>query len=164
MPRPGPLQRRSADSTCSSSRRSKQKAERTERLRTAIKARASAHLEHYPGAGSASALQCLGLLRWSRSRGQKIYSRPPRGGISSLPGGWAAAHRGGGATKMRMGRQRHFYGLNHLHYPTTRTCRCARPFDRRLISSLDPWPWSSFRFDYRRDPFLLAMDPVPLIS
>ncbi len=39
--------------------------------------------------------------------------------------------------------------------------RCARPFDRRLISCLDPWPWSSFRFDYRQDPFRLAMDPIP---
>jgi hypothetical protein len=60
-----------------------------------------------------------------------------------------------------MGRQRHFYGLNHLHYLTIRTGRCARPFDRRLVSSPDPWPWSTFRFDYRQDPFLLATDRMP---
>jgi len=59
-----------------------------------------------------------------------------------------------------MGRQRHFYGLNRLHYLTTGTCRCARPFDRRLVSSPDPWPWSTFLFAYRQDLFVLAIDPI----
>jgi hypothetical protein len=45
-----------------------------------------------------------------------------------------------------MGQQWHFYGVNHLHYLTTSTYRRACLFDRRLVSSPDQRPWSSFRF------------------
>ncbi|HEV2417184.1 MAG TPA: hypothetical protein VGX94_05235 [Terriglobia bacterium] len=61
----------------------------------------------------------------------------------------------------RMPRQRHYYGLNHLHFITASTYRRTRLFDsdlspRRLVTSADQWPWSSSY--YLEDSSVLAMD------
>jgi putative transposase len=42
--------------------------------------------------------------------------------------------------------------LNYMH---------GNPVQRRLVSSPEQWPWSSFRFYYLQDASLLAMDPMP---
>ena len=60
--------------------------------------------------------------------------------------------------------QRRFYDLNvwsekkrlekldYMH---------ANPVKRRLVSSADQWPWSSFRFYYLEDSSMVAMDRFP---
>ena len=42
--------------------------------------------------------------------------------------------------------------LNYMH---------GNPVHRRLVSSPDQWPWSSFRFYSREDRSVLPMDPLP---
>ena len=37
----------------------------------------------------------------------------------------------------------------------------GNPVKRRLVSSPDQWPWSSFRFYYLNDSSVLTMDRLP---
>ena len=60
--------------------------------------------------------------------------------------------------------QRKFYDLNiwsekkrleKLNYMP------GNPVKRRLVSSPEQWPWSSFRYYYLQDASLLSLDPMP---
>ena len=59
--------------------------------------------------------------------------------------------------------QRRFYGLNvwsEKKRLEKLTYMHNNPVKRRLVSSPDQWPWSSFRFYYLEDSSVLAMDPL----
>jgi len=47
----------------------------------------------------------------------------------------------------------HFYGQGYYHYLHN------NPVARGLVAHPGDWPWSSWRFYYREDRSLLAMDP-----
>ena len=60
--------------------------------------------------------------------------------------------------------QRRFYDLNVWSEKKRRekiTYMHNNPVKRRLVSSPDLWPWSSFRFYYLEDSSLLAMNRLP---
>ena len=45
--------------------------------------------------------------------------------------------------------KKHMQKLDYMH---------NNPVQRRLVSSPHQWPWSSYRFYYRNDSSVLAMD------